>query len=201
MADPVAFGNLAVELLSPGENLCQRAFAQQIAADFAQRFARIENVAIRVDARKHRGKALEVAEAQKRFDGARRPVDRLDVLHAPLDDFSDQFEIARIFDQSQIGHFFVQRALRCEHKPLFACPVQNAFDLADIPFFDHRADGDRSGIGHARFGQRDILHHLRQRRGLRQWIRRIHGERVQADHQAREIFEKGQPAVQQAFRW
>src|ERR1700757_3292679 len=99
MADPVAFGNLAVELLSPGKNLRQRPFEQQIAANFAQRFARIENVAIRINPRENRRKALKIAEAQKRLDGARRSVDRLDVLLPPFDDFSDQFEIPRIFDQ------------------------------------------------------------------------------------------------------
>src|SRR5579863_10513108 len=99
MTYSVAVGNLTVELLSPGENFGERAFAQQIAADFAERFARIKNVAIRVDPWEHRRKALEIAEAQKRLDSPRRSVDRLDILLPPFDDFSDQFEVARIFDQ------------------------------------------------------------------------------------------------------
>src|SRR5579872_4916129 len=107
MADSVALGNLAIKFFPSGENLRQRTFAQQIASDLAERFAGVENVAIRVDTREHGGEALEIAESQERLDGARRSVDGLKVLLAPLDDFADQLEVARVFDQAKIGQFFV----------------------------------------------------------------------------------------------
>src|SRR5690349_19081798 len=123
MADSVALRNFAVESSSSGENFGQRAFAQQIASDFPQRFAGVKDVAIRVNTREHGGEALEIAEAQKRLDSARRSVDGLNCLSAPFDDFSDQLEIARIFDQAKIGQLFVQRGLRREDKALLAGPV------------------------------------------------------------------------------
>ena len=63
MADSVALGNFAVEFFPSGENLGQRTFAQQIASDFPERFAGVENVAIRVNTREHGGEALEIAES------------------------------------------------------------------------------------------------------------------------------------------
>src|SRR5690242_17273850 len=111
MADSVAFGNVAVKLFAFRENFGQGAFAQQIAADLAQGFAGVENVAIEINTGEHGGEALEIAEPQKRLDGERRSVDGLNILAAPLDNFSDQLEIAGIFDQAKIGHLFVQRAL------------------------------------------------------------------------------------------
>lgn len=89
MADAMAFGNFSVELPPPGENLGQRAFAQEIAADFAERFAGIEDIPVRVNPWEHGWKALEIAEAQKRLDGAWRSVDGLDILLPPFDDFPD----------------------------------------------------------------------------------------------------------------
>src|ERR1700730_6908531 len=102
MADSVAFGNLAIQFFPSGENLRQRTFAQQISSNLAERFARIENVAIGVDAREHGREALEIAEPQERLDGARRPVDGLKILFAPVDDFANQLEVARILDQAKI---------------------------------------------------------------------------------------------------
>jgi hypothetical protein len=98
MAYSVAFRDLAVEFFSSGKDLGQRTFTQQIAADLAEWFTRIEHVAIRVNTRKHGGEALEIAKTQERFDGARRSIDRLNVLPAPLDYFPHELEITRIFD-------------------------------------------------------------------------------------------------------
>ena len=155
-----------MELSSSREDLGQRTFAQKIAPDLVKWLAGIENVAIRVDARKHRGETLEITEAQECLDRARWAIDWLHVLPAPLDDFAHELQITRIFDQAKVGKLFLERSLRREDEALFACPVQNALDFADIPLFDYRADGDVSRMRHARPGQRDILHHLRQGRGL-----------------------------------
>src|SRR5438067_1187525 len=159
MAYSLASRNLAVKFFPSGENLSQRTFAQQIAANLAEWFTRIENVPIRVDTRKHGGKALEIAETQERLDGARCSINGLNVLPAPVDNLPDQLEITRIFDQAKIGQLFVECGLRRKDETLLPGPIQNALDFGDVPFFDHRADGDRSRMGHARFGQRDILHH------------------------------------------
>src|SRR6266705_4636481 len=128
MADSVACGDLAIEFFPSGENFGQRTFAQQIASDLPERLAGIENVAIGVDSRKHGREALEIAEAQKRLDDARRSIDGLKILFAPVHDFSHQFEVARIFDQVKIGQFFFQRALRRKYEALLAGPVQNALN-------------------------------------------------------------------------
>ena len=53
-------------------------------------------------------------------------------------------------------------------------------------------------MGHARFGQRDILHYFRQRRRLGQRVCRIHGQRVKADHQTGQVFEEAGTAVEQS---
>ena len=198
MADSLAFGNVAIEFFPARENPGQRTFAQKVTSNFAQWLARVEDIAIRIDAREHSGEALEVAEAQQRLDRARRSIDGLDILFAPVRDFTHQLEVARIFDQAQIGQLFLKRALRREYKTLLAGPIENAFDLADIPFFDHRADRDRSWTGHAGFCEGDILHHLWQCRRFREWIGRIHGQGVQADHQAGKILEKARTAVEQS---
>lgn len=198
MADSVAFGNVAIEFSPSCENFGEGTFTQQISPDFAQRLAGIKDIAIGVHSRKHRREALEIAETQKRLDGARRSIDRLDILFAALDDFSHELEIARIFDQAQIGQFFLQRALRRKDEPLLAGPIQNALDFADIPLFDHGADGDGSRMGHARSGQRDVLHNFRQGRRLGKRTGRVHGQRVEANHQTCEIFQNARAAIEQS---
>src|ERR1700739_447205 len=68
VANPLARWNISVNFLPPRENFLQRSMAQQIARDLMQRLARIKYVSIRIHPRKHRGVALEAAEAQQRLD-------------------------------------------------------------------------------------------------------------------------------------
>src|SRR5260370_26315087 len=70
VANPLARGNISVNLLSPREDLLQRSIPQQITSNFPQRLTRIKNVAIRIHARKHRRIALHVPAAQQ---GLKRP--------------------------------------------------------------------------------------------------------------------------------
>lgn len=107
-----------------------------------QRLAGIENVAIGIDAGKHGGITLESAKAEKGFNGARGAVDGLLAGAASFNNLVDESVIARIAQQLQIGHFVQLSGLRGEDATLLAAPIQQALDFRNIPFLDHRADGD-----------------------------------------------------------
>src|SRR5580693_10200362 len=96
VADPLARLNVAVNALAARKDLLQRPIAQQIPSNFVQRLARIKNVAVRVDPRKHRRVTLKISEAEERLDGHRRAVDRLHAPAPPVDDLVYQRLVLRV---------------------------------------------------------------------------------------------------------
>src|SRR6266702_858847 len=124
VANPLARGNISVNLLSPREDLLQRAVPQQITSNFTQRLAGIKNVAIRIHPWKHRRVALKVPEAQQCFDRSRGAVDRLNSSAPPFNDFVHQSLILSVFQQRQVRHFLHLRGLRRKNISSLPVPVQ-----------------------------------------------------------------------------
>src|SRR5260370_14031279 len=77
VANPLARGNISVNLLSPREDLLQRSIPQQITSNFTQWLPGIKNVAIRIHPAQHRRIALKEPEARQELNRPRGTVDPL----------------------------------------------------------------------------------------------------------------------------
>jgi len=91
-------------------------------------------------------------------------VNGLFALAATLNDFFHQGLVARVLLQTEVRHLLAQGGLRGEDKSVLAAEIEDAFDLPDIPLFNHRADGDAPRALQPLFRKFQVLHHLRQGR-------------------------------------